>query len=532
MSTIQELRQKADELKKKEDFENALPLFREIWEREKSEWNGYYFAQCLRKTDNFVEARQLQHEIKNSFPSFRPIHNEELWLDYSEKIKDWQNPDILSDAEDLLSKTDKYDKYTGSIFNKTVLSVVKHLTFNDDNSTALEWLEKLDFSVLSTTPFSYKGQKYPSDQKVFFILYADILIKLGKHVNQIERYLTTLSFEGIKHTQFKKKIIEEITYGDYISRLVLALYLKYFKEEIHLREKDEYVSIYNSGKVTLVSDLGDFEFCPVSFAINETFSVPSNATWEKDEWLGDKKCLLDRYKDYQKSKSFDDVFKDSLIEINETTKKDFGFIFTSKILSNNHDGENKTFFSNQNNTIRGIPDYVFENSSQKKFVVVEKFTKRTSENIQSAFTNDLIKLYGYIFELSSLKIDFGFLIYWYWMYDDIETENGSIKKKMRIKAYRIFKVEKTSENKNKLADCIVRLVALKQTKQYKVEGDKISFANKCLHCSVITFCNHKTGKFNIVKLPYDIRSLTLNQEQINLPIIPTGTLTPEDDLPF
>ena len=33
MPTIQELRTKADELKKKEDFENALPLFREIWDK-------------------------------------------------------------------------------------------------------------------------------------------------------------------------------------------------------------------------------------------------------------------------------------------------------------------------------------------------------------------------------------------------------------------------------------------------------------------------------------------------------------------
>lgn len=32
MPTIQELRTKAYELKKKEYFENALPLFREIWD--------------------------------------------------------------------------------------------------------------------------------------------------------------------------------------------------------------------------------------------------------------------------------------------------------------------------------------------------------------------------------------------------------------------------------------------------------------------------------------------------------------------
>lgn len=531
MATTQELRQQAEELKKKEDFGNALPLFREIWEREKADWNGYYFAQCLRKTDNFTEAREIHQFIKTNFPNFRPIQNEELWLDYSEKIKDWENPDLLSDAEALLAKTNRYDKYTGSIFNKTVLSVVKHLIYHGNNSTALEWLEKLDFVALSNSPFNFKGQKFASDQKAFFIRYADVLIKLDKHIDYIESCLTCLNFDGIKHTQFKKKIIEEITYGDYVSRVVLALYLKFFKEEIYHRKKNAFTSIYNPNKTTLISDLGDFEFCPASFAINETFSVASNASWEKDEWHGDKKHLIDRFNEFQKSKNIAEAFKDSSIEINDTTKNDFNPILNSKLIINNFDGSNKTFYSNPTDTIRGNPDYVFENGNSKKFVVIEKFTKRTSENIQTAFSNDLTKLYGYIFELNTLNIDFGYLIYWYWQYDDIQTENGSVKKKIRIKAYRIFKVEKTNDNKNKLASTIDRVQNFKQTKQFSVDGDKISYANKCLHCSVVSYCNHKTGKFNLIKLPYDINSLTLKQEPTTTTTSNTNTTT-DDDLPF
>lgn len=539
MATIQELRTQADELKKKEDFENALPLYRQIWDTEKSDWNGYYFAQCLRKTSNYSEARELHSTIKSSYPNFKPILNEELWLDYSEKIKDWENPDLLTDAENLLSRTNRYDKYTGTIFNKTVLSVVKHLIYNNDNTTALIWLDKLDFTVLSNSPFSFKGQKYASDQKAFFVRYADVLVKLNKHIEYLESCLSCIRIEGIKQTQFKKYIIENITYEDYqgnsqVTRLRLALYLKYFKEEISNRTKNTFTKIFSPNKVTSVSELGDFEFCPVSFAINTTYEVSSNATWEKDEWLGEKKHLIDRFKDFQKNKNIVEVFKDSAIDVNDIVKNDFAEIFNSKLVINNFDGSSKTYFSNLTDTIRGNPDYVFENTNGKRFAVIEKFTKRTSEAITTAFNNDLIKLYGYIFELTTLNIDFGYLIYWYWQINDIQDNNGNIKKKIRIRTYRIFKVEKTNENKAKLAASIEKVKTFKQTSKFEVDGDRISYPNKCLNCSVVSYCNHKTGKFNTVNLPYDISSITLNgQPSINInPQTEDNTNHNGDDLPF
>ena len=522
MATIQELRTQADELKKKEDFGNALPLFRQIWDTEKSDWNGYYFAQCLRKTRNYSEARELHSTIKSSYPNFNPILNEELWLDYNEKIKDWDNPDLLTDAKKLLSRTNCNDKYTGTIFNKTVLSVVRHLIYKNDDSTALIWLDKLDFTLLSNTPFSFNGQKFASDQKVFFVRYADVLVRLNNYIEYLDSCLSCIRIEGIKQTQFKKYILENITYADYegnsrITRLRFALYLKYFKQEISSRTKNDFTKIFVPNKITSVSELGDFEFCPVSFAINATYEVPSNSTWEKDEWLGEKKHLIDRYNEFQKTKNITEVFKDSSIDVNDMVKNDFNDIFNSKLLINNFYGSSKIFFSNPKDTIRGNPDYLFENISGKRFAVIEKFTKRTSETITIAFNNDLIKLYGYIFELTTLNIDFGYLIYWYWQIDDIKDNNGKIKKKIRIRTYRIFTIEKTDENKTKLATSIEKVKTFKQTTKFEVDGNRISYPNKCLNCSVVSYCNHKTGKFNIVDLPYEISSMTLNgQPTLNI----------------
>ena len=85
-----------------------------------------------------------------------------MWLDYSEKIKDWNNPNLISDAESLISRADKYDTYTGSVYTKTVLNVVKHLIYDNDYSDAQEWLLKLDQSVISNEGFPYKGQWFPA----------------------------------------------------------------------------------------------------------------------------------------------------------------------------------------------------------------------------------------------------------------------------------------------------------------------------------------------------------------------------------
>jgi hypothetical protein len=309
--------------------------------------------------------------------------------------------------------------------------------------------------------------------------------------------------------------------------------LKYFKEEISNRTNNTFTKIFNPGKITLISDLSDFEFCPVSFAINQTYNVSSNATWEKDEWLGDKKHLIDRYNDFRRTKNISETFKDSSIEITDKVRNDFDEIFNSKIIINNYDGSSNTFYSNSTNTVRGNPDYVFENTSGKRFAVIEKFTKRTSEGIATAFNNDLIKLYGYVFELASLNIDFGYLIYWYWQIDSINDGNG-IKKKIRIRTYRIFKVENTAENKSRLATSLSRLNEFKRTGKFEVDGDRISHPNKCLNCSVVSYCNHKTGKFNIVKLPYDTTEVTLNgQPRVNSLTLSSNNIREiADDLPF
>jgi len=505
---------KLEAKKKKEEgnFTEAMILYEKIWEQEKNEWNGYFLAQCYRKTDNFHEARKLHTELERSYPNFKPLQNDKLWLDYSEKIKDWQNPDLVSDAESIISRADKYDQYTSSIYTKTVLNVVKHLCYVKNYTLAYEWLLKLDHSVISSSVFNFQGQIYPADRKIFFIRYADILICLNEHLTYIDNCLTTLNFKNSKHTQFKNYIIEDITFDNYISRVKLAKHIKNFQEEFYLRKKKAPKSTFNKEKTTLVSDLSHYLFCPVSFAINETYIIEANTSWERDEWLGDKRLFIERHQIFNKTRNYEYSFNDSQIIVNSELTSSFEYLFNSAIRVNNATNPQPTIFYNKEKSIIGEEDYIMQDKSGIKYAITEKFSSIYSADSKTPFESDLVKHYAFLEELDKADLSFGFFITWYWELKNIETNNESIKKKIVISSYRLTKIEKTESNSIKLQKTINSVVSFKNNLSMTIDGDKISYANKCFNCSVFSYCNHKTGKFDYIELPYNLDSNKIGDE--------------------
>ncbi|GAB1472594.1 hypothetical protein MASR2M69_00340 [Bacteroidota bacterium] len=530
--TASELKIEAKKKKDADDYSGALELYKQLWELEKNEWNGYFLAQCYRKTDDFESARELHSQLENIYPNFNPLQNEKLWLDYSEKIKSWKNPNLVEDGESILERADKYDKYTGSLYVKTVLNVVKYLCYKTDYSLAYNWLCKLDQSVISNSVYNFQGRIFPADRKVYFIRFADVLINLNEHESYIEQCFTSLNFTDSKQRKFKKHVIEEITFDDYISRLRLARFIKNFQEEFYLRNKKTPVKVYNSGKTTLISDLSHYLFCPISFAINESYLVDANTTWEKDEWLNEKKHLGDRFLIFNKNKSYKETFKDCEIPVNEKLESDFGYIFNSKLIINNINSDEPTVFTNRKKDLIGAPDYLFSDTEGLKYAVTEKFSHINSSDSKVPFESDLIKHFAYLNELDE-NISFGYFITWYWELIDIETNSGNVKKKIVITSYRITKIEKTALTQERLQTTINKVNEFKLNKYVPVDADRISFAEKCLNCSFFTYCNHKTGKFDEVKLPYDLEINKIGDEPIiNNEINEDGNQINEDNLPF
>jgi CRISPR/Cas system-associated exonuclease Cas4 (RecB family) len=471
----------------------------------------------------------LHNQLAQAYPNFKPLKTDRLWLDYSEKIKDWDNPDLVSDAKDILSRTNQHDQYEGNVFIKTVLSTVRYLCYKNDHSEAYEWLLKLDQSKISNTGFLYDGQWFPADRKVYFIRLADVLIKLGKYIDYINDSFEKLNFTATKSRQFKSHLIESITYDDYISRVKLARYIKNFQEEFELREKKKIKKIYNPNKTISVSDLSQYLFCPVSYAINETYEIDANDAWEKDEWLGNRRNFSDRHRLYNQNKDYAKTFDDSDILISDELKKDFGHLFNSKIIVDNVSKSLLQLFTDGQKSIVGAPDYILESNDGNKIVVTEKFSSIHSADLQTPFDSDLVKHFAYLEKFDKMDLDFGYFITWYWELIDIETNTERIKKKIKITSYRIVKVERNNTNSNKLNNALNRVKSLKTTKSMQIDADRISYANKCFSCSVFSYCNHKTGKFDQINLPYVMTELK-KTEKAELKKSDNGI--EDDDLPF
>ncbi|MET2985639.1 hypothetical protein [Aureibaculum conchae] len=527
--TVSELKNTAKKHKNEGDFVKSMELYEELWKQEKNEWNGYFLAQLYRKSNNFHKARDLHNQLAQTYPNFKPLKTDKLWLDYSEKIKDWDNPDLVSDAEDILSRTNQHDQYEGNIYRKTVLSTVRYLCYKNDHNEAYNWLLKLDQSKISNTGFLYDGQWFPADRKVYFIRLADVLIILGKYIEYIDDCFEKLDFSPIKLRQFKSHLIESITYDDYISRVKLARYIKNFQEEFELREKKNLKNIYNPNKTISVSDLSQYLFCPVSYAINATYEIDANDTWEKDEWLGNRRNFSDRHRIYNQHNDFKKAFDDSDILINDELKKDFDNLFNSKLIVDNVSKSLLQLFTDSQKSIVGAPDYILKNSNGNNIVITEKFSSIHSADSQTPFDSDLVKHFAYLEKFDKMDLDFGYFITWYWELIDIETNTGRIKKKIKITSYRIVKVERNNTNSNKLNNALNRVKSLKTTKSMQIDADRISYANKCFSCSVFSYCNHKTGRFDQINLPYELTEI--KEIKKVEPKKPDNGIE-DDDLPF
>src|SRR5690606_36046769 len=67
--TTDEIKTLAKKKKQEGDIDEALNLYKQLWELEKNEWNGYFLAQCLRKSDNYTEARELHNALEKVYPN-------------------------------------------------------------------------------------------------------------------------------------------------------------------------------------------------------------------------------------------------------------------------------------------------------------------------------------------------------------------------------------------------------------------------------------------------------------------------------
>lgn len=185
------------------EYEEALPLCRELWEafsETNNLWDAQQYANCLKQLNMNNEAEEVCDNIYNLFKEDELISQEKAYqyilriyasVIYSKYIKDLKSPNyefkgiLLEKIQLFISITDgvEWDNY--DFVSYSVISGLSYLNKNDnslDYVMALEILNKLDVKTLSDKPYQYKDsndkeRESASRKEEYYTLKTDLLLK-------------------------------------------------------------------------------------------------------------------------------------------------------------------------------------------------------------------------------------------------------------------------------------------------------------------------------------------------------------------
>jgi tetratricopeptide (TPR) repeat protein len=151
MNELKEEKQKANELRKEGHYQEALFLYRKLWEQTRDKFDGTGLLHCLRKLELFDEALPFADELIREFIDFDWARNEAIWT-YIHGImgrftESHPHEEILKTAEKIIEL--KPDNLATKLVIFKVLKSAK--SFNNWQSVN-EWVVKIEPSSLSAEP--------------------------------------------------------------------------------------------------------------------------------------------------------------------------------------------------------------------------------------------------------------------------------------------------------------------------------------------------------------------------------------------
>lgn len=193
---FQELSLKATNLRKDKKYDEALPLYQQVWEggwQQDREWTGWGYAICLRKLGRSTEALEICREVYRLKPEMD--HNRSLyaWCIFDTELK-IDNAAIKDKEQDFFKAANAILKLTPetSTYSPKATAVFKVIDYliearvNYPAEQVLEWLDKLDPNSLSKECRSGPGKdgkqaEYASDEEKWYSEKAKALDKLGRY---------------------------------------------------------------------------------------------------------------------------------------------------------------------------------------------------------------------------------------------------------------------------------------------------------------------------------------------------------------
>jgi CRISPR/Cas system-associated exonuclease Cas4 (RecB family) len=243
-----------------------------------------------------------------------------------------------------------------------------------------------------------------------------------------------------------------------------------------------------------VTNLSSFTFCPASYVISETYNIEKTEQILEGEELNNKRFL---------SNFLYNLRNKRLRQIGESKLKDtdadkflyrgtYGDLLESKVTFEGHLADSDKIFYSDNNTLAGVPDYIYERPDNRRFVVEEKHTWRR-EKVNKPFKNHVVQVSGYLHGIKSLNLSYGYIVYFHW---------GWFRGSLSSTDIEIHKVAKENSDKNLLIDIYKSVQSLKKGESMDFDIDGLN-TEKCFGCSVRALCRHKNGKYTKLKFPYN-----------------------------
>ena len=295
-------------------------------------------------------------------------------------------------------------------------------------------------------------------------------------------------------------------------------------DEVNLKKnKSEIVEKEFKNLLYTATDLSNFRYCAVGFSLGKSFDIskPNGIEYTDIGKFLHEKLLLVRRIDSINARVNHNGFE---IDSDPVIKK----IISSELILCGHLND-KIIFTNKDENYSGSPDYIFKDSDSRYYVVEEKFQKKSDyrkieryfeyynykyqtdsfedQSLQDKldkasnwavskinfYPNHELQALSYIRNIEDYKIDYGYLIYWFY---DIENGYPYIH---RVEIKRL-EMNESTENQYKLYTSQLR--DLVSNGKQKFEQDKI-YPNKCAACVVSKYCGHKTGLYNNFSYPYN-----------------------------
>ena len=196
MKNFESLKSEADRLRKSKKYEQALNVYREIWQDFHdmcNEWDGLNYAFCLKQEKKYHEALVVCREVYEKYPNFESIRCSYAWCLYYIFVapkRILKEKTFLDNAELITQLCSQSDP--SGIYSRTVLRVLDFFIEKQEKPIGLciQWCEKIDQYELSDAPYFLKkyGEviELPSEREQFLTIKLKLLFEIKEYEGCME----------------------------------------------------------------------------------------------------------------------------------------------------------------------------------------------------------------------------------------------------------------------------------------------------------------------------------------------------------